>query len=352
MYAKDFDKGLKPETSIGEADIVWLDAKEAPFVIHGLFREEDHYARLPQELAKSIPNSWLTKLGKDTSGGRVRFRTDSSYIAICAVMKNEYFITNQMTMVAQCGFDMYRREERGDIYCSAFMPPLDLKTGYSAGTGADGKMHDYTINFPLHDGVKELYIALKKDAVLEAPTPYAQPKPVVYYGSSITQGMCACRPGNSYPAILARRLDADFINLGFAGNCKAEQSVVEYIASLDMSVFVCDYDHNTPSLEYLEQTHLPLYRTFRAAKPDVPIIFLTAHTILLTGGSYIKRREIIRKTYETAVAEGDKNVYFVDGATLHEGDCWDTCTVDGTHPNDLGFFRMAMQIEKVLKPLL
>ncbi|MBQ4043418.1 MAG: hypothetical protein IJD06_05410, partial [Clostridia bacterium] len=54
----------------------------------------------------------------------------------------------------------------------------------------------------------------------------------------------------------------------------------------------------------------------------------------------------------TAVLEGDKNVYFIDGETLFEGEFRDSCTVDGSHPNDLGFFRMAMVIGEVVGRLL
>ena len=44
--------------------------------------------------------------------------------------------------------------------------------------------------------------------------------------------------------------------------------------------------------------------------------------------------------------------HFIDGAELFAGECWDSCTSDGVHPNDLGFYRMAMRIEKTLKPIL
>ena len=43
---------------------------------------------------------------------------------------------------------------------------------------------------------------------------------------------------------------------------------------------------------------------------------------------------------------------YVDGYTLLCGEEWDACTVDGTHPNDFGFYRMALAIEPTLKTLL
>jgi lysophospholipase L1-like esterase len=229
---------------------------------------------------------------------------------------------------------------------------MGMRTGYSSAIMTDGKMAQYTINFPLYDGVKELYIALKKDSVLEPPVSYRYEKPIVYYGSSITQGGCASRPGNSYQAIITRRLNIDHINLGFSGSGRAEKEMVQYLAGLDMCAFVCDYDYNCLSAEHLWQTHLPLYKAVRAAKPDLPIILISAPTVLKEPENFSERRAVVCATYDAAIADGDKNVHYIDGAELFAGECWDSCTVDGVHPNDFGFYRMAMRIENTLKPIL
>jgi lysophospholipase L1-like esterase len=282
----------------------------------------------------------------------VRFRTDSSCIAIKAVMENNLLMAH-ITLIGQSGFDLYHRLEDGqDLFHQSFRPIMGMKNGYSSAVQTSGKLRDYTINFPLYDGVKELYIALKKGAILEAPTPYKIQKPVVYYGSSITEGGCASRPGNTYQGILSRRLDTEHINLGFSGNGRGEQNMADYIAGLDMSVFVCDYDYNCLSPEHLWQTHLPFYRTVRKAHPDLPIILISAPTIIKEPENFAERRAAVRNTYDIAIAEGDQNVYYIDGAELLAGECWDSCTVDGVHPNDFGFYRMAMRIEKTLRPII
>ena len=54
-----------------------------------------------------------------------------------------------------------------------------------------------------------------------------------------------------------------------------------------------------------------------------------------------KRREVIQMTYERAKAAGDRHVYFIDGERLFGTENREACTVDGCHPNDLGFMRMA-----------
>ena len=65
------------------------------------------------------------------------------------------------------------------------------------------------------------------------------------------------------------------------------------------------------------------------------------------------RKAIIRRTWENAVAAGDKNVYFLDGQTIYQDVGLDYCTVDGTHPNDLGFWCMAnaigAEIQKIME---
>ena len=355
MRIEDIDKNMKVETDITEPDIVWLNARQAPFALYGVQYDEKQscYVRFPQAVADAVSKG-VADLNHCTAGGRVRFRTNSSFIAIRAVQKNRNMM-DHMPLLGQSGFDLYRRTENGsEIYYRSFRPAFGIKEGYSSPQRTDGAMADYTINMPLYDNVHELYVALKKDALLEAPTPYAVEKPIVYYGSSITQGGCASRPGNSYQAMLSRRLNADHINLGFSGQGKAEPQMCEYLAKLcnGASAFVCNYDWNAVTEEYLEQTHLPLYRAVRKANPDLPILFLSEPEVVLNPARMLPRMEIIRKTYLTAKAEGDEKVWFLPGTKIYEGDHWDTCTVDGCHPNDLGFYRMAMAIEPYLKEML
>lgn len=120
--------------------------------------------------------------------------------------------------------------------------------------------------------------------MLKQAPKYAVKKPVVYYGSSITQGACASRPGNCYESILSRRLDCDYINLGFSGSAKGEDAIVDYIIGLDMSVFVMDYDYNAPTPEHLEKTHSKMFKAIRAEHPTLPIIIMPRPKFYLNAG--------------------------------------------------------------------
>ncbi len=356
MRIEEIDKNLKVETSITEPDIVWLDARQAPFALYGVTYDEGQgcYVRLPQEIADTV-SPGVADLNRNTAGGRLRFQTDSSFIGIRAVQKNRPLMSH-ITRAGQSGFDLYRKNPAGtDSFLKTFMPPMNgLTDGYSSGLKTEGKVAEYTINFPLYDNVFELYIALKKDATLSAPTPYKIRKPIVYYGSSITQGGCASRPGNSYQGMISRRLDADFINLGFSGSGRAEPNMAAYLADIckNASAFICNYDWNADTEEELAAHHLPLYRAVREKNPDLPILFLSEPEILYNPVRMAPRLEIIRQTYLTAKAEGDEKVWFLPGNTIYEGPNWDACTVDGCHPNDLGFFRMATAIEVYLRKML
>ena len=221
-------------------------------------------------------------------------------------------------------------------------------TGY---TRKDGEMGFYTVNFPHFAEVKKMYIGLKKGYKLGKGKKYRNEKPVIFYGSSITHGAAAGRPGNTYENFISQKYNLDYINLGFAGHAKGEQVFAEYIACLPMSVFVCDYDHNAPNLEHLENTHYPFYETIRKKYPDIPYIMISrpdANINSITRDKPDERRDIIRRSYEKARSMGDHNVYFIDGHTLFEGEFYESCTSDGCHPNDIGFMRMADKIGAVI----
>jgi hypothetical protein len=153
--------------------------------------------------------------------------------------------------------------------------------------------------------------------------------------------------------MVSRLLNIDHINLGFSGNAKAEDTMIDYLASLDVSAFVCDYDHNAPNYDHLKATHWPLYERFRAANPDTPILFLTKPDIRPGQEENNRRRDLIRSNYEAALAAGDKHVGFIDGETFFAaGPLRYDCTVDGAHPNDIGFLRMALPVAESLRGLL
>ena len=213
-------------------------------------------------------------------------------------------------------------------------------------------MRHYALYLPLYSGLSSLLLGIAPDAqMLPGRTP-ALEKPLVFYGSSITQGGCAATAGACYPALLARRLDAAQINLGFSGNAKGEGPMARYIAGLDMSVFIFDYDHNAPDAAHLRATHAPFFQIVRQAQPRLPIVMVSRPDFDREPGPARERRQVILETYLNALAAGDRHVYFVDGEGLFGNRNREECTVDGCHPTNLGFLRMADGIEPVLRRAL
>jgi len=344
----ELDPNLKVDTAIEREGLCFLDAEQEPFQIYGVFREGDFLRRMPENIARSVSDG-VYHLHTNTAGGRVRFITDSPYIAI----KTEY-VPGKMphfALTGSAGFDMYEDKDGTSKYLGTFTPPFNVTDGYeSVKDFEEAGEKIITLEMPLYSSVKKLYIGVKEGSLLKPAPEYRTTKPVVFYGSSITQGGCASKPGSSYQSILSRQLDFDYINLGFSGNAKGEDTMVDYIKGLDMSLFVMDYDHNAPSIEHLEATHDKMFRAIRAAQPDLPILILPRPKYFPNEVER-KRAEIIYRTYLDAKAAGDENVYFITSRDLMNL-VGDNGTVDNCHPTDSGFFSMACAIAPVIEKIL
>lgn len=357
MNIEKIDKNFK-QAKIGDTELHFYDATKAPFSLEGFpWRKEDEtgFFRLPRTLTKNEVNEGALYLCNHTTGGAIRFRSNSNIIAIRAKLKDSSDM-NHMPRAGSAGFDLYRGGcGKKAIHFGTAQPCRDqeILEVIMANTN-DNTTYDWIVNMPLYGGAETVEIGIAPGAILEAPTPHKIKKPILFYGSSITQGGCASRPGNCYSSMLCRTLDAPQVNLGFSGSGRGEPAVAKAIAELDLAAFVMDYDHNAPSVEHLKATHENFFRIIREAHPELPIIIMSKCDIwpevndanLLAN---IQRRDIIETTYRNAKKSGDKNVYFIDGATLFgRKNRWD-CTVDRCHPNDLGFYRMYKNVLPVLK---
>lgn len=326
-------------------DITYYDIKEAPIKLFGVFFENGKFVRMPERIAKSVSEG-VHALYDNTAGGRICFKTNSRYIVLAAkipsVGKMPHFTT-----LGSAGFDIYVKND----YFGAFMPEYNLENAYNCVMDFDSEeMREITINFPLYSSVSDVYIGITADAVIEEYYPYKKILPIVYYGSSITQGGCASRPGNTYQAEIARRTGVDYINLGFSGSAKGEQEMADYIAELNMSIFVMDYDHNAPNPEYIRNTHEKFFKTIRKKNKDLPVIFVTKPDFRYFDDSL--RRDAVYTTYRNALLNGDKNVSYIDGSSFFRGNMRGFCTVDGCHPNDMGFYQMAESIGEVIEKII
>ena len=345
---------ILPETTMSSP--VYLSVKNAPFSLHGF---SEPFRRVPQEIADAT-SECVSRLSKVTAGGRVRFRTNSDFIVVHGDLISASISANSAPNTSQ-SFDIYFKEKDGQRFRGVYTPSQGEGKHYieSRLKFYNNEMKDVILYFPLNASFSDVYIGLREGSELLEGTPYTYEKPVVFYGSSIVHGG-GSKPSAPYSAVISRRLDTEFINLGFGGGAMAEKEIIEYLATLDMSILVYDYDHNAPNLEYLSDTHYAGYKRFRSLRPDIPVImasrpdYWTRNYSLeyYTVEDNEKRRSLIEENYKRAKAEGDENVYFVDGSKMFPEALRDDATSDGCHPNDLGYYFMANAFGEVIEKIL
>lgn len=310
----------------------------------------ERFVRMDSRVAAKI-SAGVCSLNMHTAGGRLCFSTDSSFLQLNV----RYSILTEMVhmpLTGSAGFSLFEMTERGERHIVNFAPANgNAKKGYVASVAlGEGGMRQYVLYFPLYNQVNRLSVALEESARVEPWSPYRELAPIVYYGSSITQGGCASRPDNCYEALICKRNKIDFINLGFSGSARGEKAMVEYLSKLDCSLFVCDYDHNAPTVEHLKNTHYALYEGVRKAQPNTPILFLSRPDPT-RGNDGAAREKVVRATYLRAKRQGDCNVYFLAGKSFYgKADRWNFA-VDGCHPTDYGFAKMAEKIYRAMKKI-
>ena len=324
--------------------------KDAPIKVFGIvdFEKRQELLRLPAELIEKIPR--LFHLGRRCPGARLGFKTDSENIKIKITF--ETFTVDVGMAIYSCQSAMvFAGDRQNSRYLGLVNPNNYEDKTFSKSFKKSKELEDITIWLPRNEVIADIEISVDDDAQMLEPTPYKYSKPILYYGSSITEGGCCACITNGYNAIISRHLDVDYYNFGFSGNARGDMNMAEFIAGVDMSIFVYDYDHNAPTVEHLADTHEPFFKHIRNAHPDLPVVMMTRPAIKYTD-DHKARREVVRTTYENALNAGDKNVWFIDGETFFGATDRELCTIDRIHPNDLGFAKMAAVVEPVIKSIL
>lgn len=355
------DKNIIIENKKADDKFIWYNVLEAPIKVYGFVGSSKDFLsrRVPLDIAKDISKS-VYNIGGNPAGGRVRFSTNAKDIAF----RVEYGTGcdgAKFSTLFSYGFDIYENKEDGrEVFLNIICPETGCMGNKTFETVlnnlSDGtKMRNYTVNMPIFSEIKRMYIGVSQDCNIGEGKPYInEGKPVVYYGSSITQGSICSRPGNTYEAVISQKYNLDHYNLGFGGSALGEPNMAKFIADMDMIAFVMDYDHNAPSAEHLENTHYNFYKIIRDKQPNLPIIMVTRPDYFT---DFRKEpddvtRGVIEGNYNRAIADGDENVYYIDGRTLFGNDHPENCVIDINHPTDLGFYRMAEVIGDKLAYIL
>ena len=308
--------------------------------------EENHHglSRLPLRLKDTFrPVVW--NLAQHTSGVRLRFRTNALSVQVLATSGKGQ--SPHMTSVMKNGLDFYVN----GLYKGSTWPNAAGKINKKFSVFATTReFRDITIYLPLYSPITVEKLVFPAGTELRPPTPFARKKPIVYYGSSITQGGCASNPGLSCQAILGRRLNLDFVNLGFSGNGIGEIEVARAVAEIDAAAFVLDYWANPDPATY-KRTLPPFVRTLREKHPETPILITSP--FYNPGRERVQRekRRTTRDFVDSRRAAGDTNIHYVEGLDMiSENTAWGL--VDGRHANSLGFYLCANGLEPHLRRVL
>lgn len=345
----------KAKTEAGDPTL-WYDVRLLGLEGQGWTDTKAPFDRLPAK-AEGVVRPPVWHLSRQSAGLAVRFATSAKSIKARWTLTSDQLAMNHMPATGVSGLDLYARGDDGKWHWLAVGRPSAVTNSAVLISNLPDGPREYILYLPLYNGVKSLEIGLAPGVALEkpAPRPESHRKPIVVYGTSITQGGCASRPGMVYTAIIGRHLERPVINLGFSGSGTMDPSMAELLGELDAAVFVIDCLPNMTSDQTAERTE-PLVRTIRRARPDTPIVLVEDRNY--PAGALLKgtreRNEAshaaLHAAYDRLVAAGVKQLYYLPGADQigidGEG------TVDGSHPTDLGFARMAKAFEAVLRPIL
>lgn len=330
----------------------WIPARDSRFDVRGLpwFAEnQGEFIRLPKRLKEQLPPA-VWNLGLSPSGGRIRFRTDSTSITIRLDYPSPPNMAN-MHAFGQTGVDLYL----DGIYRATAVAPKDATAGkiveHLFVENLPKQEREITLYLPLYKPVTPVSIGLDPGASISPARRFVNPKPVVFYGTSITQGGCASRSGMSYQAILGRQLTLDFVNLGFSGNGKGEPAVAAMVAEIDAAAFVLDFSQNNRTIESVREVYAPFLAKIREKHPKTPVIAITPISSSRNPPVYDEMRQHIREVVNARIAAGDTALTLVEGTSLlgpHQLDG----LVDGSHPNDLGFQWMADALSPTVAKVL
>ncbi|QDV48280.1 SGNH/GDSL hydrolase family protein [Gimesia fumaroli] len=350
------DQPLTP-SSVDEKDKTqWFDIKNIGVEGKGWADTEAFFDRLPAK-AKGVVRPPVWSLSKHSAGMAVRFVTDATTIKAKWKLTSASLALPHMAGTGVSGVDLYVKTDTEKWCWLAVGKPTRQENILTLISDLIPGTREYFLYLPLYNGVTSVEIGIPESSQLwkAPPRESGKNKPLVFWGTSITQGGCASRPGMVHTAILGRRLNRPVINLGFSGNGRMEPEVAKLVAELDASVFIMDCLPNVKADVVAKETE-PLVKTLRAAHPETPILLVEDRTY---SNAYLKKssqkrhrtsRQALREAYERLKKEGVKNLYYLEGDGLLGEDT--EGTVDSSHPTDLGFFRQADAFEKVLKPIL
>jgi hypothetical protein len=331
-------------------EFVWYDASSLTIEGRGWNDTEEFYNRLPAESRDSVPEA-VWGLSTHTAGIVVRFVTDSPRIDVRWTLLSPQLAMNHMPSTGVSGVDLYLRYDGKWRWLAIGIPTAeDNEAELVSDLPPD--IREYVLYLPLYNGIKSLEIGLADGATMKTPPPRKLgAQPVVFYGSSITQGGCVSRPGMAYPSIIGRNLDVPIINLGFSGSGRCEPEVADLLAELDPSLYVIDCLPNMDAVDVDERLRYLLSK-LKTKRPGTPVVLVEN---LIYQNEFIRdaknaKNPILAKIFRDVAPSWDGRLHYVKCGNLVGAD--GEATVDAVHPTDLGHQRMSLILTKAANKAL
>lgn len=332
-----YDPRMALETAVVDTNgVKWIDGRYLPLEGKCYADTDEFYDRLPKNVTTNV-NGGVRSMKHHSTGLQFRFRTDSKKLTFKWVPRNADLAMDHMPATGKSGIDVYRQEANGTwryVKTGRITNPAggSLTIPWKPGDAC-------LVNLPLYNGIKSFTLGIGKNAKVEAlgPRKSGIDKPVVFYGTSITHGGCASRPGLAFPSIVGRDLDVPIVNLGFSGSGKMEFEMSEHLAAIDASCYVLDCIWNM-NVQMVKERFEPFIRNLRKRRPGVPII-MAERCDVYGDGRYEGFDIVLKGIYVKLKNEGWENLVYLphDGMFAPDGEG----TVDGCHPNDWGMMFMA-----------
>ena len=311
------------------------------------------FDRLPAKAEGRVTDA-VWRLSHDSAGMMARFKTDAREIYARYTVSKKQVGLPHMPATGVSGLDLYARDDSGAWRWVMVTKPTEPTIETVVISGLASGTREYAAYLPLTNGVESLEIGVPAGATFEALSPRTE-KPIVFYGTSITHGLCASRPGMVHTAILGRRFDRPVLNLGFSGNGKMDAAVGSLLTEIDAAVYVIDCLPNMGAADVTAKCG-PLVKQLREAHPTTPIVLVedrrnTNSWILPDREKYHDANHAaLKAAYEQLVKEGVQGLSYIEGDHLY-GDDAEGAT-DASHASDLGFMRQADIFEPILRAAL
>lgn len=342
-------------TALAQNETQWRDVKEWGVEGRGWADQERTrwFDRFPAKAEDKVTKA-VWSLSRHSAGMMVRFKTDATTIRAKWKLLSSRLGMPHMPPSGVSGLDLYARDSKGQWRWAAATKPNKQDMEATLLSGIAPGMREYALYLPLYNGTESLEIGVLKGAKFESLAP-RKAKPLVFYGTSITHGACASRPGLAHPAILGRRFEIPVINIGFSGNGRMHNEVGDLMAELDAACYIIDCLPNMNATTVAERC-VPLVKQLRKARPNTPIVLVEdrrfANSWILPAKSkfHDDNQAALQKAYKQLQAAGMKKLHYLQGDNLLGGDT--EGTTDGSHPNDLGFLRQASAFEPILRRAL